>query len=897
MLDGAPLLVSDTMRTLFITINILGVLFAGNGKITGIIVNKETGEPLPGVNVVVEEIALGAATDVNGYYFIINVPPGDYTLQVSYIGYATQKVQNLRVNIDQTTFQNIAMTAEVLEGEEIIVMADRPMVQKDLTSSQKITTGAEMKEMPVESFLGVLTTQAGVNQGADGALHIRGGRSNEIGYYIDGVAVSNPFFTNSLAINISNKALEEMKVISGAFNAEYGNAMSGIVNLQIKEGGKNYEGSISAYTGDYFSNDTELYTNIDDVNPLANTILEGSISGPVPLIGNNGRITFNVSGRWSDNEGYLYGVREHNPDDYAYFPPSGDWYVEMSGDGKFVPMNPSDNFNGLGKLTFRITPKLKLSGQLLYAESNWKSYVHSYKYNPDGTYNYANQNSNYSIKLNHAIGLRSYYEANVFYSTTDYSQFLFEDPLDPNYVRTDWINTEPSSATFAFGGTQMGHSYRKSNSVGGKFDFNSQVTSKHEIKIGTSVRIDNLTEENYTVLYNDQYRTPTVLPINESPYHNLYDDEATFLSGYIQDKIEYANMIMNVGLRYDYFDPKSDYVEDLLDPEGSKTTADPKHMVSPRMGISFPITDAGILHFSYGHFFQMPTLRRLYKTSTFGAGLAPSIGYADLKPEKTVNYEFGLQQQLTSILAINMSIFYKDIRDLLALQSIHYESAKYGPSDYAIYLNKDYGSVKGITFSLTKRHDPVTRLSAWADYTYQVAKGNSVRSGSFFFNSLTGEEEEKRIAPLSWDQRQIMSATLMFGDPRKWSVSFIGKLSSGWPYTPDIPNANYVPEPNSDNKPWQRNVNMRIQKTFNLQNFRLVAFAKFYNLFDTRNERYVFDDTGRAGYTYGYQSSQETGELIRHYGEPGIHTWNEYMTRPYYYTAPRSVSLGLTVDF
>ena len=149
MLHGAPLLVSDTMRTLFITINILGVLFAANGKITGIIINKETGEPLPGVNVVIEEISLGAATDVNGDYFIINVPPGDYTLQVSYIGYATQKVQNLRVNIDQTTFQNIAMTADVLEGEEVIVMADRPIVQKDLTSSQKITTGAEMKEMPV----------------------------------------------------------------------------------------------------------------------------------------------------------------------------------------------------------------------------------------------------------------------------------------------------------------------------------------------------------------------------------------------------------------------------------------------------------------------------------------------------------------------------------------------------------------------------------------------------------------------------------------------------------------------------------------------------------------------------------------------------------------------------
>ena len=320
-------------------------------------------------------------------------------------------------------------------------------------------------------------------------------------------------------------------------------------------------------------------------------------------------------------------------------------------------------------------------------------------------------------------------------------------------------------------------------------------------------------------------------------------------------------------------------------------------MISPRLGISFPITDEGILHFSYGHFYQLPTLRRLYKTSIFGAGLSPSLGYADLKPEKTVNYEFGLQQQITKVMAIEINIFYKDIRDLLALQSIHYESAKYGPSSYSIYLNKDYGSVQGFTFSLTKRYDPLTKLSAWTDYTYQVADGNSVKSGSFFFNALTGEEEEKRIVPLGWDQRHIMSATVMYGDPRKWSFSFIGKLSSGWPYTPDIPLANYVPESNSDTKPWQKNVNIRFQKTFKIGKFSLVAFIKVYNLFDTRNERYVFDDTGRSGYTFGNQSNQESAGLISHYGEPGVHTWSEYMTRPHYYTAPRSASLGFTIEF
>ena len=161
--------------------------------------------------------------------------------------------------------------------------------------------------MPVESFLGVLATQAGVNVGAGGELHIRGGRSNEGGYYIDWVSVSNPFFTNSLSVNVSNKALSELKVVSGGFNAEYGNAMSGIVNLQIKEGRENYESSVSLYTGDRFSNDTELYPKINEFELFNRRTLEGYFSGPVPFLRN--KMTFNSSLRYSSQDGYLYGVR------------------------------------------------------------------------------------------------------------------------------------------------------------------------------------------------------------------------------------------------------------------------------------------------------------------------------------------------------------------------------------------------------------------------------------------------------------------------------------------------------------------------------------------------------------------------------------------------------------
>jgi outer membrane receptor protein involved in Fe transport len=466
------------------------------------------------------------------------------------------------------------------------------------------------------------------------------------------------------------------------------------------------------------------------------------------------------------------------------------------------------------------------------------------------------------------------------------------------YAPSSRIKGSPSSPTFLFGGSNRGHSYRKSNSLSFKFDFTSQINNRHEIKAGINYRSDKLDERNFSILFdNQEYRIPTILPENDSPSHSHYNNKSVFLSGYIQDKIEYDNFITNIGIRYDQFDPDENYIANFLDPEGESKKAEKKIMVSPRAGVAFPITDQGILHFSYGHFYQMPTLRRLYKRSIFGAGLSPTIGYADLKPEKTVLYEFGLQQQIGKITAIEMSAFYKDIRDLLALQSIRYESEKYGPSNYSIYMNKDYGNVKGYTFSFTKRYDPISRTSAFVDYTYQVTEGNSVTSGSFYYNALSGEQDEKRIVPLAWDQRHILNTNISIGDPRNWNVGVISKLSSGWPYTPNIPDANYIPQPNSSRKPWQWRIDMRIHKNLKVRNLNYLFFMKIYNLLDRRNERYVFNDTGRAGYTYVYQSTQETKGFKKHYGESGVHEWSEYQLRPHYYTSPRSINIGFSIDF
>ena len=246
---------------------------------------------------------------------------------------------------------------------------------------------------------------------------------------------------------------------------------------------------------------------------------------------------------------------------------------------------------------------------------------------------------------------------------------------------------------------------------------------------------------------------------------------------------------------------------------------------------------------------------------------------------------------------MDINLFYKDIRELLALQSIRYNSPNYGPSNYAIYLNKDYGSAKGLTLSLTKRYDPISKSSLWIDYTYQKSEGNSVNSGSFYFSALSGTEEEKLIVPLSWDQSHLLNTTIIIGDPSGTTLGLIGKIATGWPYTPSIPEANFIPRPNSGRKPVQKNVDAKLERRVKIGNYRVALFARVYNIFDIRNERYVFNDTGSAKYTYEYRSSQETDQLIANYGMPGIHTWEDYMTRPHYYSAPRSFKIGLSLDF
>ena len=210
------------------------------GKISGRIIDKESGEPLIGANIILQGTSNGAATDIDGYYHILNVRPGYYDLKVNMIGYAEKSVTNIRVEIDLTSVINVSMTIEALATETIIVQADQKLVRTDVASSQKSISSDQISEMPVSSVSEVVGLSAGVS-----GLSVRGGNFNETQFMVDGL-VLNDERTSEPTTGIPLSAVQDISLQTGGFGAEYRNARSGVINVVTREGSKDsYSGTIS----------------------------------------------------------------------------------------------------------------------------------------------------------------------------------------------------------------------------------------------------------------------------------------------------------------------------------------------------------------------------------------------------------------------------------------------------------------------------------------------------------------------------------------------------------------------------------------------------------------------------------------------------------------------------
>ena len=871
------------------------------GKIAGTVLDAETGLGLAGVNVIIEGTTLGAATDLNGNFIILMIPPGIYSVRAMMMGYNNFRYEKVKVSIDLTTRLEFRMQSAVLEmGEGVTVVAERPMVQMDLTSTSTIVSSETIKNLPVDHFADVVNLQAGVVEG-----HFRGGRAGEVMYMIDGIPV-NDVYSGSYAFQVENSAIAELEVISGTFNAEYGQAMSGVVNIVTKEGGAKYAGELSTFFGDYISGNNDIFWNIDKINPTYN--FEASLNGPLPLLGD--KFSFYLSGRWVKRNGFIYGKKVFVPSDQSDFsaPDEADWTIMSQGqvynytpetakdlidNAEAVAMNPEERISGLAKLTYKLTASDKLSYEFMLQDQYHKDYDHQFRLNPDGAYKRYTDGYNNSLIWTHVMNERTFLTLKFNSFITKYKQYVYEDPYDERYVSTRRLQDSGANA-FLSGGMQMWNFQRSTTTSLGKFDLTSQVTNTHQFKLGFEAKRHKLWLHEYEVVTDGNLRIPPSTAFN----NNEYTHYPTELSAYIQDKMEFNYMIVNAGIRFDYFDPDGEIPLDYSNPTVSaKEKSDYTAQVSPRFGLAYPITSKGVIHVSYGHFFQTPNLDYLYVNPQFELFLLQSIvspppnstinilGNASLKPQKTVIYEIGLQQQLSDLFALDVTAFRKDIRNLLGTEVLQLFTGGY----YARYINRDYANVKGITISLEKRQTSgIAGVGASIDYTFQIANGNASDPNDAYLNTLSGAETLKQMRPLDWDRQHQINATLTMGGPGNYNISLIGRMATGFPYTSVWGTGAYIE--NNARRPLIYTADLYAVKDFKFGKLNYSVFARVYNLFDRLNERDVFPDTGRSGYTLT--------PFHQGYLQPrGINSIEDYFIRPDFYSSPREIQVGLSVEF
>ena len=894
--------INSSNKTLALSISILIYLmgtfvFAGTtGKIAGKVTDKSTGEALIGTNIIVIGTTMGASSDIDGNYFILNLPPGEYQVKASMLGYSSYTFQKVRVSIDQTTKINFELNPESIELEGVLVTAEKSIVRKDLTSTEQTISGDDISMLPLEDVAAVVNLQAGVING-----HFRGGRSDEVRYLIDGVPV-NDVYSGQSSLSAEVNSIEEVQVLIGTFNAEYGDAQSGVVNQVTKIAGDKLDGNISVYGGDYVSSHEDIFLNIDQISPTSVYNIQGNISGPIPGLEN--LVKFFVSGRYNYDEGYIYGQRVFNPSDSSNFSANEDtsWYIGATGDSAYVPMNFNRRLSLQAKLALNVGggKGIVLSG--LYQDNKYRDYDHLYKLNPDGDYKKFQKSYLGIVSYTLLLSNSAFIDFSASGLRSEFNQYVYEDPLDPRYVNPD-RKKDVSGNAFLTGGTQNWHFNHTTTSFTGRSDFTWQIDNVNQIKSGIDFTYHDLKYEDFQIIVDATSNFKPMMPEPGAFNFNTYQTNPYQFACYIQDKIEIDYLIVNAGLRFDYFEPDGEYLKDpnkinVLDelqppfPDSLMIKATSKYQFSPRIGLSYPITDRGAIHISYGHFFQIPPFENLYRnpnfriplTGDFPENIGNTIGNADLKPQQTIMYEIGLQQALTDELGITITGYYKDIRNLLGSEIyIKNEFRKFSK-----LINRDYGSVKGITLSFEKRFS--SGIGATLDYAFQVAKGTASDPNTAFNNAQANPpiEENKQLVPLDWDGTHTLRFTLTLGVPGDYIASCIGRFGSGLPYTPSLQNQRTGLE-NSDNKPAYFDVDLYITKYLEIAGQQFSFFVKIYNLFDTLNEVNVFGDTGRAG---------DTLELTRNQTAPrGVNTTEEYFTRPDFYSSPRQIVIGADFSF
>ncbi|MCB0285277.1 MAG: TonB-dependent receptor [Calditrichaeota bacterium] len=955
--------------------------FAGDkGKIAGNVTDSQTGEPLVGANVEIEGLQTGASTDADGDFFIINIHPGTYTVTCSYIGYKIITYTDILVKAGRTTRMQIKLAPAVIEGQTVTVTADRPIIEKDVTASEQVI-GTELLERSwartvseaLETQTGIFSTvpDAAWERGRNQTL-IRGSSSVQALYQLDNLSVNSGLMSDNYT-GFNTSTIQEISVLTGGYNAEYGDARTAIINVVSKESAEGVKGTLlsrfrpagkyhfgpnfySTSNYDYQHFDLEYWTAESQNN---NSEFFGE--NPEELLSRwRQQITPNDTlGNYADRPEYeLEGTLFGGLNEQLSFLASARYKHGVGIFPQAIPYNPEFNFQGYLNYNISTSLKLRIGGFFGGWESSdyrsanmntlesaqqalWSApmrideqYARA-KYNPYGAiYRHWPEQRRWTQvygRFTHILNANAFYEFTLSYlrdkmdrsdrnnmlpdtlfSTRDDELMMIDRFLQQGYNQT-WDKN--SSKVYAMQG-----------------DYTNQITKNHLMKAGVGFRYYDFHFEHFNGLYEGGSRRNFVNIFDGTPYEGHL---------YLQDKIEYSGLVLNLGVRADFFDQNRDAPKNMFDPLAIQPTTpghDPDQplgipgnpereatdlqvAVAPRLGVAHPISQNAVLHFSYGHFYQRPSWTKMFGmpfvnfTEDMSTALDPyanQITYMEewqgwygnpkLGFERTIQAELGIDYNFSRWFKLDFTGYYKDSnREAGVITGVY--GAIYDNTKPLMLSNSGYSDVRGIE----------TRLDTHFPQPFNVGVSHDIYwsfAGETGFSRLFEEGSTRLDVPKGlrenkgdWSSyHRVKAWGNLYLEPGSGPEFFgtkpLGDLNifayfwwrSGHPYTYHPPGDIST---RANNRRWFNyyQLNLKLSKGFDWYGIRAELSADIRNVFDWQFYSLLYGDDMTRWQENPALSEED--RLPRNWfsGEPDVWGWYTYEV------PPRQIYMQLKLDF
>lgn len=888
------------------------IAWAQPGTLTGVVSDAQTGETLPGVNVFIKGTSYGTATDFNGRYTINDLPDGEYNVEFSFIGYEKKVFTGIKVEAGRTRTLDIQLGTSVLTFDEVVVVGAKPLVDVDDTKGTREISQDVIDAAPAADIQQILNTQAGIIENPEG-ITIRGGRTYETGFFIDGVSATDPLAGTGFGLDVGTNSIDNVEITTSGSDVSFGDATAGVVNTRTRSGGKDFKLNASYQRDNFgFNNDWQSTFNTQE--------FELGFGGPIKPLSNilKGDLT------------YFSSMKLFFTDEFIRIP-ADQLRTSLYPNTTFWTPYQDNRWSNMLKLEYKPTAKEKFTFNYLRSltvnqDFNMlritgndipfqPGYQFFFQLQPDNANTYTHDSNLEFLRWDKTINNQTSFQitaSRLFVrlradaNGRDWRPQEVDTEFDPRAIVSypaTYFNPD-DSVVFVNPGPGL------SNNNGIATLWHDHYVEEYTLKaIGKIYSRDaknrflfGWEHKQQDMQWIDVSRpwigAPIQLPDSNftqsfrlGDLSDVWRVQPSKGALFVSDKIKYRGLIAEVGTRVEYWFPGKFVDEAIQNPDAPiRQEIRDEYMnqtiglgdrrfkirILPKVSASFPIKENQMMFFNYSHSIIQPHPSFVYTgldpryadRSTLGR-----LGNPNLNPEVDISYELGLRSQITSNDALNISAFWKDKYDFITATSILIEDVTGREVARTIRINSDYARVRGVEIVYIKR------VGKWFNgqisASYMLATGQSSSSSETVREiALTGNRETTVELPLAWDSPfdikgfavfKLDRETGLFG--KKWlnqMSSYIEAIyRTGRRYTPyilvGVEEINgrpiYEPDPDPVNRFGEIGasnfwINLTFKKWWTVKRLDMALTFQVKNLLNTFNTAIPNPVTGHA-YEFG----------------------------------------------